>query len=432
MRDTKINNEVYFNKNIVKRWKKECSKYNNIIIFSPYITSRTAEVVTEHVSNCIIYTLFDSEVFITQSSSINTLIKMKKRGFDLYSIEGLHAKLVLIDNKYITIGSQNLTNNGCRNIEGTIFTDDRKIIGKVKNVISELVQKREKITIEMLEDMKSSIIPLVKDFNQLKKKFTDIDVNIGKNKLKREIQKKEREKLRKIAHKKENVRKISEITTTLIKYEKSKKDVYGRAKLLKNSQNTSTFSFKPIHNTDLTNWVFKSNRVVLIWLNRYLCLMSETGKLAWVRVAKTRFTYFSQGVVLHKEYFFKNQPFKIEFRAIWNLTTDSKYNLKITIKPSESEFSIKYNAWFNIKSLKVDLIEQNEFDFQKIFFEKIIDQNKSEFKEELRNILLASFRYGNNLTGVNANRYFGDVSKVFKLSLYDINDKALLVFNKVD
>ena len=143
--------EIYL-KSIVRRWKKECSCATDTIILSPYITSNTGEVVTSNIdiNNCKIYTLFDAELFINKSSSINTLINLKKSGFTIYSLPNLHAKIVLTSNNIVTIGSQNLTNRGHKNFEATIVTKNKKVIRKIKEKIKELIAMRVELSLAML------------------------------------------------------------------------------------------------------------------------------------------------------------------------------------------------------------------------------------------------------------------------------------------
>lgn len=185
--------DVYM-RSIVRRWKKECSAANNVIIVSPYITSNTAEIVTKNLEhkNCEIYTLFDSMVFINLSSSIQTLIRLKNMGFKIYSIPNLHAKIILTSNNVVTIGSQNLTNKGNTNIESTIVTNDPNVIKKVKERISELSKIRTEISLEMLEEMYQLIKPLLQEYKKLETESKSIDQIIHQ---KAKLQKAELEKI---------------------------------------------------------------------------------------------------------------------------------------------------------------------------------------------------------------------------------------------
>jgi len=85
-----------------------CSVADEVVIVSPYITSNTAEIVTSKVTpgKCDIYTLFKAELFINLSSSIKTLIRLKKRGCRIYSVPKLHAKIIITSNDFATVGSQ--------------------------------------------------------------------------------------------------------------------------------------------------------------------------------------------------------------------------------------------------------------------------------------------------------------------------------------
>lgn len=425
-----MKNELYLNKSIVRRWKKESSTYTDIIIFSPYITSKTAEIVTGKTNNCTIYTLFESEVFINNGSSLITLIKLKKKGIELFSLKRLHAKLFLFGDDYITIGSQNLTTRGHSNIEGTIISNDKNIIKEVKSIIANLESERSEITFEMLDEMRLLIMPLVKKFKLIKEHSELIDIEIEKNELERKS-KKEEEKLRNNILEKERLRKANELRKLLIESKKSNIQIYGMVKLVSNTRTTSTYSFQPIKgDPDLINWRFNLDRMVLKKFYRYLCIIEETGKLAWVRMTKTRFTFFASGVALSQRFKFKGLDYNIEFSAIWDLNSESKYNLVITIKPYLSNFKINFNAWFNITTLEIDAIENSNNDIISTLMLKNIMKYKNIFVKQVIEILLQSFKYSRKLTGVDAKKYFGGTYNVFKLTLYDINKQPLLVFNE--
>ncbi len=191
--------DVYL-KSIVRKWKTSCSVAENVVIVSPYITSRTAEIVTSNIPPgcCEINTLFDSEVFINLSSSVQTLINLKNRGFDLYAVENLHAKVILTSNEIVTIGSQNLTNKGHKNIEASVVLKDKKTLREVKKWLIDIEKIRTEISLEMLEEMRDLVRPHQKEYKSLLLEAKLIDTEISNNQRARDIARKEDERRKQI------------------------------------------------------------------------------------------------------------------------------------------------------------------------------------------------------------------------------------------
>src|SRR5437588_3030191 len=106
----RLRSEIYL-KNAVRRWKRELQNANNgVLVFSPYLTSETAELVLRSTrpERCELYTSFSVENFAAGASSIRTLRLLSDEGFTVFEIASLHAKIVLIRGQCATIGSQNL------------------------------------------------------------------------------------------------------------------------------------------------------------------------------------------------------------------------------------------------------------------------------------------------------------------------------------
>lgn len=171
--------ELYL-RNIAKRWKYEACSADQMIIFSPYISSKTADVVTGGAigKSCVIYTLFSAEQFINLSSSIWTLIRLKKNGVTLYAVPRLHAKLVIVPGVFASVGSQNLTARGTKNLEASVVITDSGEIDKLLSKIEEWTEARCEISLSMLEDMAKLIKPFVKMYKALINDAEAIDIDI--------------------------------------------------------------------------------------------------------------------------------------------------------------------------------------------------------------------------------------------------------------
>ena len=426
--------DIYL-KSIVRRWKKECSSADEATILYPYITSNTGEIVTSNIDTkrCEIYTLFDAELFINKSSSIQTLINLKKSGCSLYSIPNLHAKIVLTSNNIVTIGSQNLTHKGHTNLEATIITKNEQIIRKIREKIKELIAIRVELSLEMLEEMKELILPFEKEYRKLWLNAFIVNTKIAGNEKKRQLEI-EREKIRKEKieierNKQEELQKlrkkikqalasnktISARVVELEKYSEAQDDYYN------------TYSLMPIrNNADFTKWNVKGETYNITKAFRYICLNLLTGKFGWARIFKTRITFFGRGVQMTDPLQINYHNCHISFNALWK---KQKRNLEIIIKPNNSQSKIVLNGKFDLfylTDIKIISEKRRNIESAKSIY-SWIENNINEFSNIISTKLLSSFKYKHNLLGEKANVFFDNYRGIINMQLVEIKGFKILV-----
>lgn len=160
----------YYLRSIDRRWRKELKKASGkILVFSPYLTSTTAESVLKDVKSgsCEIYTRFSVEDFATGSSSLKTLKLLAVRGFKLYKSQKLHAKMIIVPGVFASIGSQNLTSGGMHNREASVVISDPKEVAKIEKMVKNWIVECQPITDEMITEVEELLPPLQRKFKKL-------------------------------------------------------------------------------------------------------------------------------------------------------------------------------------------------------------------------------------------------------------------------
>ncbi|MEA5596650.1 phospholipase D-like domain-containing protein [Rivularia sp. UHCC 0363] len=171
----------YYLKNISRRWKIEVNKATDkVIIVSPYLTSKTAELI---IDNSVdrqyeIYTVFSVQNFASGASSLKTLKRLSDRGCKLYHLPRLHAKMILIPGSFASIGSQNLTRNGTRNKEASIAIFNPKEVAKIERRLEKWLEQRQCITKRMIYNLEDRLLALKKKYNSLRKEANQLENEI--------------------------------------------------------------------------------------------------------------------------------------------------------------------------------------------------------------------------------------------------------------
>src|SRR5436309_14025419 len=104
--------ETYYFRSIDRRWRKEVrAARGHVLVFSPYLTSLTADLVLECTSpsRCEVHTAISVEAFASGASSIRTVAKLLRRGFPIFVVPALHANVIIVEDRFASIGSQILT-----------------------------------------------------------------------------------------------------------------------------------------------------------------------------------------------------------------------------------------------------------------------------------------------------------------------------------
>lgn len=174
-----------------RRWKNELKQASGRVIFcSPYLTSRTAESVicSASVEHSEIYTRFCIEDFASGSSSLRTLRRLLEKGYKIFEIPRLHAKIVLISGRFVSIGSQNLTANGVRNREATAVSTITKDVARVEASLDSWLSDRRPITLEMVTDLEFLLPPIARKYREVQTLAHEAKVKIRLEIENREIE----------------------------------------------------------------------------------------------------------------------------------------------------------------------------------------------------------------------------------------------------
>lgn len=377
-----------------------------VYVLSPYFTSETAESVLENVENCEIYTVFNVENFVSGASSIQTLKKLIHKGFSVYFIPQLHAKIILVVDSFVSIGSQNLTNQGTRNKEATFTSTSLSVVKFIEDELQNWFAERKEVSLELLEDLEDRIAHLRDFYDEFRDEVEKVEEEI-------EFDKPEEIDIT------ENLKRL---IANLSKIEKTQEYVQGTIKY----NNVWTFMPDSSYGSDLLNWQIGSKIFELKKTNRYLSLIENTGKLGWARVMKTRITYYESSANWQDFTQLNKKFYKITFEANWDQRTLSDYNLSVRLDNAlfHNEYGIIL-LWFDSEKLEVT---DMQFESRGILGDWM-EENFDSFKDIILQKLISPFKYGENLTGVKANEFL-DKNK-YELRLGKIKDQPILLFSEI-
>lgn len=155
---------------VKEAWKRAVlDAEGGLVVFSPFITSNTAEEVLAAATKAQIHTRFDVKSFASGASSLATLKALSDAGHQIFHVDNLHAKIVLSKGKFVSIGSQNLTKGGTKNREITALFHGPDACHKVEHLVTPWLEKRKHVSPEMIDELEALMGPAAQIFAEAKK-----------------------------------------------------------------------------------------------------------------------------------------------------------------------------------------------------------------------------------------------------------------------
>jgi len=281
-----INQKDFYAKDVYPKWKKlVLMASESIDIISPYVDGTVTHLLTSPKVNTLlkrrIYTRIDSETMFDKPYQIKALLICMEMGVEIYSIEELHAKILLIDDIKLSVGSQNFTSRGRKNKEATFMSTSSFINSEFLKTVIDWKVKATKVEKSYLEELNKGLSKFIPKVNSLRKKHQEEFELIQSKHAK--------ERLRILKMKLEEQKEKS-----LIQF--ASKEIYLRKRFL------NLWTLKADDGYNLTIW--KSTEVSITkldWLHWYPLLNASTGKFIYVRLAATRISFYTTAVTFIKE-----------------------------------------------------------------------------------------------------------------------------------
>lgn len=119
-----------------------------VLLISAYITIEGMEWVLDKINenvNCKILTRWNCNDLISGASDIEVYQKLNERGYSLYILPDLHAKVTVVDYKELFLGSANVTNSGLKLVPGgnreigTLLIPDEQDINLIEALFNEAI-----------------------------------------------------------------------------------------------------------------------------------------------------------------------------------------------------------------------------------------------------------------------------------------------------
>lgn len=276
-------------KDVYSVWRKRVREADfSVTIFTPYLDRLVVSLMkqSQAIINTVVTDLSPQSGaldYLAQLRAIKRLLEMK---VEVRSLDRLHAKVLLTDDRTITVGSQNFTSYARRSREVTTAISDSVLDTPAVKTLDEWLEQSEIVTLDLIEQLLDGAKQETKQLKLAHQSLIN-KVRELRSDYEFEVFLKERNQWAKLQR--ESRYRLQQDNTTASLRTVARQDSW-----------TSYSSLIVSGAADLTTWlVERDGQIIKRGLERLdmrPMILTDSGQMAFGRIAKTRISYVRTSV----------------------------------------------------------------------------------------------------------------------------------------
>lgn len=277
-------NRIYLARDVYYFWRRRIRQADSsITVYSPFFNKSLLSLLGNtslRNDKITIVTELNPVALLQVPSQLLTLKRALSEGIAVLTTPGLHAKVLLIDDRYITVGSQNFTSRGRKNKECTSVPREAMSTTHFVDTLIQWRKDAETIDEDFIDKLLSMLRVRFKQYRELTNEVqADFDQLAKQHK----------------AAKQKAIRERVEELERRSRFQIWGKTAYASIEEVPcESENYN--SLVADYKYDLTLWAIQGEKGEvephqLDRLHMYPVFIAETNRLGFARIAKTRITY---------------------------------------------------------------------------------------------------------------------------------------------
>lgn len=411
-----ITPDDFFADDIYPKWNDMIKmSINSIKIFTPYLDKSIINLLDNRPQNIEvkIITRIDGETIFEKAYQLNAIKSLIAMGYEVKNCELLHAKVLLVDDEILSVGSQNFTFQGRKNKEASYISKKSFISSKFIEDLNNWEHQAKIIDSNLINELLEYLIEFEPEILNIREKVSKGIDNIIIN----------YEEINNL-----NFHHLSNPNNYVYRF------AQGEVILTKTvpPPDYSYYSYFASESNDLCQWIVqKENKeaeiMKLTGYEYYTSFNLQTHELKFVRIHSSRitFTIKSFTVAEWKGLELLDQRFSITFNYLNKNTFES--NIEIKLKNQEIG-SIRMRIYFDGKELKLVAYEADSDKCEIFMLENLINQ-PNRFKQ----FVIEQMKPYPFTTSKDApkdiEKFLGDYKYTLRITTF--SDCPILVFDKV-
>ena len=434
-------NSTYLARDAYKRWLKIIRvATTDITIFTPYFDQTLLKLLQENTglarARLTIVTDISPENALEMPYQLKAAKKALSLGIVVLSLDGLHAKVLLVDGNHTSVGSQNFTKRGRQNKEATVLPAIMLGDSHFVKILHEWRLEAREVTEDEIDELLTQLTPL---FRQHKKMHEAIEVKVSKV-LAQQAQKRVAASSEQKARAELEKNKANLLRDQLLELERQStvrlKETFIYATIRERDGYLTLIS-----EGDMTNWEGKNqdgsfSLMDLDWLHFYPIMFWGSKRMAFARIGKGQITYIRDSVKWDYGSWMVGSV-SAEVSLSFPESDTERRNIVAKISANDYYGSCEFELFFNgqvaeireVQFSKGNWAEQTNYDQFSLNIKQTLLNSESSLNAFLKKFL-GAFRFKHlERERKNVMEYF-DRLPWYRISLIQAQGNPLLVFNE--
>jgi hypothetical protein len=397
------------------KWKNLVKKAEySIEVYTPYL-DYTINTLLENIPeriNVTIITALEGDSLFQRGYQLKSLKEAINNGIVVKNLNGLHAKILVVDNEFISLGSQNFTNRGRKNKEAGMISEasfkDSKLIATLKDWNEE----SNNISLDLLEELLVYLEENEEQIFKIKKKFDQSIEKIISDFNQREL---------------ENQIVNSSFFNSTYRF------AQGEVILTRTipPPNYDYYSFFAQDHNNLCKWI-KTNgdkqeeQIELEDYNYYPALNVKSMQMAYLRIHTSRITFMKSTFNMSEwdGYEIDKKKYKLDFTFLKSSTKIS--NVKVTLSKESIGKSTLYYL-FNGSTFSLTRAKYNNESIKQIIEKELL--SRKEKQNAFLKFLLEPAKFTTSWNQPKEiEKFLPEYS--YRVGILEYQDLPILIFNK--
>lgn len=416
-------------KDVYSVWRRRVREADfSVTIFTPYLDRLVVSLMkqSQAIINTVVTDLSPQSGALDYLAQLRAIKRLLEMDIEVRSLDRLHAKVLLTDDRTITVGSQNFTSYARRSREVTTAISDSVLDTPAVKTLNEWLEQGEIVTLDLIEQLLDGAKQETKQLKLAHQSLIN-KVRELRSDYEFEVFLKERNRWKKLQR--ESRYRLQQDNTTASLRTVARQDSW-----------TSYSSLIVSGAADLTTWLVKRDRQVTEYhlgrLNMRPMILTDSGQMAFGRIGKTRISYVRTSVrwgslmTAGRRLVDVDLSFPDDNLGVRNLTL--KFKSRALRGPSAIAHllffgtGVRVASWdFDDGDHRGDLVEDFRGFCEGLFAtDEAIRDNFKRFVDE-------GFRYTElRRDDINADDYFENVW--YRVGLVEFADSPVLTFTRLD
>jgi len=281
---------TYLARDVYPKWKQLLKAANErITVYTPFLDKVVLNLLQTRAElgckNFAVITDFNPVSILEQPHQLLTIKKALSKGYSVLSLTNLHAKVLLVDDKYVATGSQNFTQRGRKNKECTAVPCEQVKGSRFLETLLDWRGQAVPIDEELVDTLLSKLQGKIRQYKKLVQDTEATFDSICKSH--------ERQKQKALIQRLEELERQSRIRL-------SQGVVYASLDYVQ-SDGGGYECLRADNIYDMTKWIIENpdgsiEPYRLDRLSMYPMILADTNRMGFARIGKTRISYIRRGL----------------------------------------------------------------------------------------------------------------------------------------